>query len=426
MTLAPGVPAEAEIITPSEVDPNDYFSDCVIPDPETIYPLYKFVNLEKPGFPYGTFRAFTTPPPTNDDFYCEFVDISLKAIDVYDLARRTVIPGTVAQDTYFELNYNSVSKTISTYDTEQHCSLDTSDDQNAELAFKFEKNQTSQRRWFRQRRDINTFGTNFAMGIAEYYGPVITPITKNLVLFRERPVGGLFIDSVMPHLMEQNVCYQVTSFLRDLSGNVYPNSNISTLSLNNSDSPTNLNATFYLNNSDCENSQNATNTIQFPLNSHSASYFVKMVNSGALNWDYTVVPSDASVAKTVNPNLSLVTVSSTTVVDDFLTLRITSTAGIQNNNGITCVPLFVSPVRSDGTEFIYSSTPARSLLPLKVQVADETGPNTNGYSLFSDDACTVPVDPIASSNTPAGTDVAAPGPGISFYKIFVKPDNTAT
>jgi hypothetical protein len=90
------------------------------------------------------------------------------------------------------------------------------------------------------------------------------------------------------------------------------------------------------------------------------------------------------------------------------------------------MPLFISLIRSDFTDVVLGSTASQALSPLKVHVADPSGPDASGYSLYSDSTCTSPVHPAGSTASSAGSDIAAPSAGSSFYKVYIKPSSTAT
>lgn len=395
----------------SEVDPGQYYTDCVIQDPETIYPIFSTVKLEKSGFPYNTFRSFASDQSSN--YYCEPLEISLRATDPYTQRQ---IPGTVLDDEFFRLKRDGVQ--LSTYDTEQNCTADTSpNDPNASALFKFSKNQIRQNRWFKQRKG-GTGNTSIVIHRADD-----TPLTS--ASFKQlHNLASIFMDTLLPSQVVPGVCYEVTSILRDLNGLVLTNS--SSFTITNSAVMQALGITQHLNNSECESGTNPNPGITFAGSTNSASYSLRFANAGATVFEYEPALSDGSIIN-AKPTVRLTTVTSANS-DKVAGVKVNSKTIIPNNvtlsaGVIDCIPMFVSLLRDDLTEFIQTSGAVTTMLPLKLRTLDAA---TSGYSLYSNEACTAPIYPVGSSFSAAGTDVAAPAAGSSFYKMYIKPDRLGT
>ena len=414
--LLPGVGKTIEMALPAEVDAANNYSDCVIPDPTTIYPLYETAVLRKPKFPFTTYRSFSVSQTSN--YYCEPIEVSLYADDPYTFRN---IPATVADDEYFSISANA--DIIPTYESAAKCEEDPTDaDAAATSYFKITKNQIKAQRWFRQRRG-GTSNLNLALARADGSGIVNQPF------YQFFDSATVFVDSIVPARVVKNSCYEGIAMLRDLNG--YAVAAPASFELVNTYSPVNLVANFYASSGDCESDTNSNPNFAISVSQTQLTYYFKFTSDMITAIDYGLGVS-GTAATNAKSRVNVVSATSTAVVPgEFTNIKVFASSGMQNSptvpvGKIDCYPLFVSLVRADETEYVQDSTSTFSLLPLKVRVADLTGPNTSGYSLYSDSTCSSPIYPVNSTFNAAGTDVSPPGADSTFYKLYLKPDNAAT
>jgi len=412
--LLPGVPLTVDLNLPAEVDTNEAFSDCYIPNLALLYPEYTGAVVSKPGFPERTFRSFSTTQTTN--FLCEPIDFKLRT------QGGNYSVGTVLEDEYFTVEKGG--STIGTYDTAKECANDlTAANDGAAPFFKIAKNQTGAQRWIKRREGG------------------ISSVTYSLVKSDGVPAGSanfkqtfspstVFVDNIVPKKLVLNTCYEAVAVLRDFRGyTIQDGASFDITNTSGTLTGTILATDFFANAADCEAGNNPDPIISVAASQSFISYYFKAHNGTITAFDFQVEASGTTVTNS-SPSLS-VAASTSATAGEFSSLITYGRSGLPNNPAIDsgrgdCFPAFVSLVRSDSTEYVQDSSSTFTMQPLKVRVADLTGPNTNGYAIYSDSSCTVPVYPVGSTANASGTSIAAPGPSSSFYKIFIKPDNLNT
>jgi hypothetical protein len=222
----------------------------------------------------------------------------------------------------------------------------------------------------------------------------------------------------------------VTSFLRDLNGNLIQAHGDFTI--DNNIAPTNIYTNFYNNLNDCETDSNINPSITFSASTNnSVSYYIKFISSTS-GFNFEVTPSDSSIKSVRMSTIKIQDPATSVDTSLFAGVRINSKPDIPSGPGLSpskkdCFPVFISMTRADLIPLVLSSSSTQVIDPLKVRVADSTGPNTNGYNLFSDDKCSTPnvVFPVGSTAVAAGTDVVAPARGSSYYKLYIMPDHSS-
>lgn len=415
LDLIPGVPVTIDLTLASEVDYTDYYSDCTMSDPTINFPKYEYAFLSKNTFPKKTFRSFSTPQTTN--YYCEPIDITLIAND--PLTNQD-IPGTVLEDEFFRLE-NGTSVTV-TYDTEKNCYEDTSlTDELGYPFFKITTNQTKAQRWFKNRRG-GTSNFTFAL---DTIGTSQT-ITASFEQFFS--TSGVIVDNIHPEKLVMNKCYEGVVALRDLHG--FMVSSTVPFEIVNTDFTTTNFATFFGNSFDCENNLNINQPISFDISTSSKSYYFKIVNT-VTAFDFNADVSGTSFDASSTQQVRVVNETSVANQNEFASIKVYSKPALPNIATLDfgesdCYPLFVSLLREDLTEYVQDSTSIYNMLPLKVRVADPTGPDTNAYALYADNICTDLIHPINSTGSVSGTEISAPAANSTFYKLYVKPDNSGT
>ncbi|AGH95401.1 hypothetical protein [Pseudobdellovibrio exovorus] len=409
--LVGGSVIEVPIRLLSEVNSSDYFSDCTIPDPETIYPLYTRAEVTTTDY-RKKIRSFSTNPYTN--FMCEALEINLKTNDPYT---QRLVSGTVAQDTYFQIKLAYAD--LTTYESERDCVNNV--DANSKL--KFVRNQISQRVWFRQQRYTNA---TLALEVKREDGSTIFTDT----LGQENRTTSVFFDTILPTQLELDKCYMVTSWLRDFNGNVITSPN--DFYLDNDTIPTVASAQIFSSLGDCEDGININPQLTFPYGLNSLSYWVK-AGPQYSKFDYSLTLTSMT-AVNVEPLFNTVgnTEVSNTDRDTLISLNTHGQTRIPNYGSqpvgtINCRPLFVSFGLKNKDTFVLGSSATSTMANMKVQVSDPSGPNTNGYTLYSNSSCSgTPIYPVGSTALAAGTDISSPVVGSPFYKLYIKTDGNST
>lgn len=408
--LVGGSEIEVPIRLLSEVNSADYFSDCTIPDPTTIYPLYDKAEFKTTTF-RRKFRAFSTDPAAN--FMCEALDVHLRGTDPYT---QTDVSGTVDQDSYFSLKLSSAI--LPTYESERDCVNNV----DASNKFKFVRNQISQRVWFRQKRFTNS---NVSIALVRDDGGTI--FTDSFA--QENRVSAVFFDTNLPTQFERDKCYLVTSWLRDFNGNVITSPN--DFYVNNNTIPTSQGAQIFSSLSDCENNTNINPELIFSYGLNSISYWVK-ADTSAISFDYSLTLTSITAINTEpffklssinNPIAGGVALASLQVQGQTRIPNYTS----QPPSTTNCRPLFISFSLKNRDTFVLNSNATSIMGDMKVQVSDPTGPNTSGYTLYGDSSCSgTPIYPIGSTALAAGSDISNSAVGSAFYRIYIKTDGAQT
>lgn len=198
-------------------DPSTSYQDCVVNDQ-----LFKFlpankVAINQQRFPFSYLRAVpNTLPPTK---YCESVDIDLLNKD----AAGNLAPGAFTQQTAFNLLVNNVTQY--TFTTSEQCESNLTSAvpsstgiASANTSIVFGPGQTSQKRWYVQ----TATSANVSQVLkVQPLGFDLESENYNFNLILTTPTSATsqaIFHYEMPYVIQEDKCYRVKTFIRDLNG----------------------------------------------------------------------------------------------------------------------------------------------------------------------------------------------------------------
>ncbi|MGZ6486682.1 MAG: hypothetical protein ACXWQQ_09100 [Pseudobdellovibrio sp.] len=409
-----------------------FYDDCHFAQAVSKLNPANLVMINTENFPFNNARSYNAA--NNTGFSCEAIDVELKYVDK---SAGVIYPGAGnGANFYLSATVATVTKIVDTYPTSESCINATSNINYTQLpdksldvlsTFQFLPNQSRQKRW------VKVIATSSGTAGTITINSDSSAITSQAFNFTRYADTTLLLDTYIPEKMRSNRCYEVTTYLRNLKGEILANPNISASTVLAPDSLTAGAFTFY-SDSNCSTQLNVSTTVGpgLAVAATKTTFWVKPTGSNISAFTLNPVitgPVTVPIYGTTKP------VTSSSSGDDAAVsfVRAIGKSYLQNSSTL-CSPLYLSIAGPIGIDLVASTdkdiqmtdasgaTTFLRNVPLRIQVADSSGPEYSGYSVYTDDLCASTVfSPIGSTALSTGSTATLANYGTSFIKLYIKP-----